>query len=306
MNIMGKKTFKKYDIGSSLVIDSADNKHNVTIGVIGTGIGLGIALVAVEAGFNVILKSRSDESLNKAREKIKYWLQKTRNEDDTRDFLNNIYFTTDMLPMKNSNFIIEAIVEDIKVKKQLFSDLSKVCGNDAIIASNTSSLSITELSSDIPNPARVIGMHFFNPINKMHLVEIIASNNTSQETIDYTTNVAKNLGKTPVIAKDTPGFIVNRMLMPLLNEAIHAMDEDVASLEDIDTAIKLGLNHPMGPLELADLIGLDVCLAIMQHLYECFNDQKYKPSSRLIERVEKGCLGRKTGEGFYRYGPPKH
>ena len=302
-----KKTFDKYELGSSLVIDATDNKPDVTIGVIGTGtLGVGIAHVAVESGFNVILKSRSDESLNKAREKIKYWLQKTRNEDDTRDVLDNIHFTTDMLSMKNSNFIIEAVVEDIKVKEHTFQELSKVCGKDTIIASNTSSLSISELSSHIPNPSRFVGMHFFNPVQKMELVEVIRGNNTSQETIDCAIDISKQLGKTAIVVKDTPGFIVNRMLMPLLNEAILALDESVANAKDIDIAIKLGLNHPMGPLELADLIGLDVCLAIMQRLYERFNDVKYKPSSRLIELVERGCLGRKTGEGFYIYRPPQH
>lgn len=297
-----KKTFEKYKLGSSLVIDAADDKPDMTIGIIGTGIlGVGIAHVAAESGFNVILKSRSDESLNKAREKIKYWLQKTRNENDTHDILENIHFTTDMLSMKNSNFIIEAVVEDIEIKKQIFKELGRVCGKDIIIASNTSSLSISELSSNISNPARFVGMHFFNPVQKMELVEVIRGNNTSQETIDNVINIAEKLGKTPVVVKDTPGFIVNRILMPLLSEAINALDEGVASANDIDTAIKLGLNHPMGPLELADLIGLDVCLAIMQRLYEGFNDKKYKPSFILTELVQKGCLGRKTGEGFYKY-----
>ena len=297
-----KKTFDKYELGSSLVIDATDNKPDVTIGVIGTGtLGVGIAHVAVESGFNVILKSRSDESLNKARENIKYWLQKTRNEADTRDVLDNIHFTTDMQYMKNSNFIIEAVIEDFKVKEQTFQELGKVCEKDTIIASNTSSLSISELSSGIQNPSRVVGMHFFNPVQKMELVEVIRGNNTSQETIDHAIDVAKQFGKTAIVAKDTPGFIVNRILMPLLSEAIYALDEGVANAEDIDTAIKLGLNHPMGPLELADLIGLDVCLAIMQRLYDGFNDEKYKPSTRLTELVEKGCLGRKTGEGFYKY-----
>lgn len=297
-----KKTFEKYELGSSLFIDAVDDKLDVTIGVIGTGtLGVGIAHVATEAGFNVILKSRSNLSLNKAREKIKYWLQKTKNEADTRDVLDNIHFTIDMQPMKNSNFIIEAVIEDIKVKEQTFQELSKVCRKDAIIASNTSSLSISELSSVIPNPSRFVGMHFFNPVQKMELVEVIRGKNTSQETINNAIHVAKQLGKTAIVAKDTPGFIVNRMLMPLLNEAILAFDEGDANAKDIDIAIKLGLNHPMGPLELADLIGLDICLAIMQRLYEGFGDVKYKPSFRLIEFVKNGRLGRKTGEGFYKY-----
>lgn len=295
-------TSKKHLENMLKVIDAVDNKSDVTIGVIGTGIpGVGIAYVAVEAGFNVILKSRSDEALNKAREKIKYWLQKTRNEDDTRDILEKIHFTTDILSIKKSKIVIESVVEDIKVKKQILQELGKMCGKDVIITSNTSSLSISELSSDIPSPSRFVGMHFFNPVQKMELVEVIRGTNTSQETIDYTVDVAKQLGKIPIVVKDTPGFIVNRVLMPLLNEAILALDEDVANTKDIDIAIKLGLNHPMGPLELADLIGLDVCLAIMQHLYETFDDVKYKPSSRLTELVAKGCLGRKSGEGFYKY-----
>ena len=295
-----KKTFDKYDLGSSLIIDATDDKPDVTIGVIGTGtLGVGIAHVAVESGFNVILKSRSDESLNKAREKIKYWLQKTRNEDDTRDVLANIHFTTDMPSMKNSNFIIEAVVEDINVKKQTFQELGKVCGKDTIIASNTSSLSISELSSHIPNPSRFVGMHFFNPVQKMELVEVIRGNNTSQETIDHAIDVAKQFGKTAIVAKDTPGFIVNRILMPLLSEAIYALDEGVASAEDIDTAIKLGLNHPMGPLELADLIGLDVCLSIMNSLSFGFGDEKYKSRQLLAKLVSEGKFGRKSGMGVY-------
>ena len=297
-----KKTFDKYNIGDSLFLSALKYKPKITFGVIGTGtMGIGISHIATMMGFNVILKSRSENSLNKASKKIENWLSKTRNKDEVHEILGNIKFTLDMNLLKDSDIIIENIVEDIKIKKQLFRELGKICSKDTIISSNTSSLSITELSSVVPNPERVVGMHFFNPVQKMHLVEIIRGKDTSEQTVEYVKRLADQLDKTYVVMTDTPGFIVNRILMPLLNEAIRVLEEGNKTAKDVDTAIKLGLNHPMGPLELADLIGLDVCLAIMECLYTGFGDERFKPCLLLKTIVDEGKLGIKTKCGFYEY-----
>ncbi len=296
-----KKTFDEYDIGDTLFLGSSDTL-DLTIGVVGAGIlGVGIAHVVAETGYSVILKSRNVESLEKARNKINKWLLKTRSEKEAFGILNNINFTVDMALLRSVNIIIEAVVEDIEVKKQLFRELGDICSKDTILSSNTSSLSITELSSVVPNPERVVGMHFFNPVQKMQLVEVIRGDNTSEQTIESIKDLVTKLGKTYIITTDTPGFIVNRILMPLINEAIQILENGNATAKEIDTAIKLGLNHPMGPLELADLIGLDVCLSIMKQLHNGFNDDRYHPSNLLIKMVDKGLLGKKTGHGFYDY-----
>lgn len=296
-----KKTFDEYDIGDTLVLGSSD-APDVIIGVIGAGtLGVGIAHVAAETGYSVILKSRNAESLEKARNKINKWLLKTRSEKEAFEILDNIDFTVDMALLRSANIIIEAVVEDIEVKKQLFRELGDICPKDTILSSNTSSLSITKLSSVVPNPERVVGMHFFNPVQKMQLVEVIRGDNTSEQTIESIKDLVTKLGKTYVVTTDTPGFIVNRILMPLINEAIQILENGNATAKEIDTAIKLGLNHPMGPLELADLIGLDVCLSIMKQLHEGLNDDRYQPSYSLIEMVDDGLLGKKTGKGFYNY-----
>lgn len=296
-----KKTFDEYAIGDTLVLGSSDTPDAI-IGVIGAGtLGVGIAHVAAETGYSVILKSRTVESLDKARNKINKWLLKTRSEKEAFEILDNIDFTVDMTPVRSANIIIEAVVEDIEVKKQLFRELGDICPKDTILSSNTSSLSITKLSSVVPNPERVVGMHFFNPVQKMQLVEVIRGDNTSEQTIESIKDLVTKLGKTYVVTTDTPGFIVNRILMPLINEAIQILENGNATAKEIDTAIKLGLNHPMGPLELADLIGLDVCLSIMKQLHEGLNDDRYQPSYSLIEMVDDGLLGKKTGKGFYNY-----
>lgn len=296
-----KKTFDEYNIGGTIVLDSSD-KPDMTIGVIGAGtLGVGIAHIAAETGFSVILKSRNEESLDKAREKIKRWLLKTRSENEAFEILDNIYFTIDMAPLRSANILIEAVVEDIDVKKQLFRELGDICPNDTILSSNTSSLSITELSSVVPNPGRVIGMHFFNPVQKMQLTEIIRGDNTSEKTIEFIKDLVTKLGKTYVVTPDSPGFIVNRILMPMIDEAIQILENGNVTAKDIDTAIKLGLNHPMGPLELADLIGLDVCISIMDRLYSGLGEDKYKARPLLLKLVNEGNLGRKAGKGFYEY-----
>ncbi len=296
-----KKTFDEYNIGDSLVLDSSDTPDMI-IGVVGAGtLGVGIAHIAAETGFSVILKSRNEGSLDKAREKIKKWLLKTRSENEAFDILDNIDFTIDMAPLRSANIIIEAVVEDIDIKKQLFREFENICSKDTILSSNTSSLSITELSSVVSNPERVVGMHFFNPVQKMQLVEIICGDNTSEQTIEFIKNLVTKLGKTYVITTDSPGFIVNRILMPMINEAIQILENGNATAKDIDTAIKLGLNHPMGPLELADLIGLDVCISIMDRLYSGLGEDKYKARPLLLKLINEGNLGRKTGKGFYEY-----
>lgn len=291
-----RKTFEKYEIGDKLRHETVDEKkQKLIIGVVGTGItGRGIVQVAAQSGHFVILKSRTDEALANAIRQIEKELAKVESQKEKEEVMRRIKPTTDFAELMNADLVIESVIEDINIKKQIITDLSTVCKDNTIIASNTSSLSITELATAAELPTRFIGMHFFNPITKMKLVEVIPGINTSDETIDFIRKTVIEFAKIPITAKDIPGFIVNRILTPQLNEAIFLLNEGVASAEDIDNAIKYGLNHPMGPLELADLIGLDVCLEMTRNL-------EYEPNSLLSKMVREGALGKKTGRGFYKY-----
>lgn len=297
-----RKSFKAYEIGEQLISEHDKSDNNVIVGVLGTGaLGIGIAEIFLLAGHHVILRSRSQESLDKTQNKLAKKLGKTCTSDEVDQILGEIEFTTELSDMIHADIIIEAIIEDMDAKKKLFKELDHVCANDTIFATNTSSLSINELSSEISDSTRFIGMHFFNPVSKMFLVEVVRGNKTSDETVEFAKDLAERLGKTPIIVNDSPGFIVNRILMPLLNEAIYELYEGLADAKDIDNAIMLGLNHPMGPLSLADLIGLDICLNIMESVFKEFNDLKYKPCPLLVEMVKDGNLGAKTEKGFYEY-----
>lgn len=278
-----------------------------TIFIVGAGtMGSGIAQVAAQSGFSVQLFDIAAQQLERARATISGNLDRLVKKEkltaaDRDAALARIETVTQLDGVAAADLVIEAASENEALKLELFAKLDALAKPEAILASNTSSISITKIAAATKNPSRVIGMHFFNPVPVMALIELIRGLQTSDETYQKAEAIAKALGKTPVAVKNSPGFVVNRLLCPMINEAIFALQEGLASAEGIDEAMKLGCNHPIGPLALADLIGLDVELAVMQVLYEGFKDPKFRPAPLLVEMVEAGKLGRKTGEGFYRY-----
>jgi len=277
------------------------------IGVIGAGqMGAGIAHVCALAGFEVALTDVGEEALQRGRETIGRNLSRQVSrgkirEEDKAAALRRIRTGLDYALFGDCDMVIEAATEREEIKREIFKKLIPTLKPEALIATNTSSISITRLASSTDRPGKFIGMHFMNPVPVMSLVELIRGIATDEETFALTRDLALKLGKTPVAAEDFPAFIVNRILLPMINEAVYTLYEGVGSVEAIDTAMKLGANHPMGPLELADFIGLDTCLAIMQVLYEGLADSKYRPCPLLVKYVEAGWLGRKTSRGFYDY-----
>jgi len=275
--------------------------------VVGAGqMGSGIAQVIAQAGFQVILNDLEDVALDRGLATIDKFLTRAVDReritaDEKETTLNNITRSTSLDDAKDIDLVIEAAVENMNVKQNIFRTLDEVAPKQAILATNTSSLPITEIAAVTSRPELVIGMHFMNPVPVMKLVEIIRGLQTEDTTYDIIHELTERLNKTPVEVNDFPGFAANRILMPMINEAIYTVYEGVASVEDVDTVMKLGMNHPMGPLTLADFIGLDTCLYIMQVLYDGFGDSKYRPCPLLRQYVKAGWLGKKTGRGFYVY-----
>jgi len=279
------------------------------IGVLGAGVmGSGIAQVAAQSGFEVVMRDIADEFVQKGLKNIEAFLSKGVEKgkvtpEEKEAALGRIKGTTAVEDLKDVDFVIEAVIEDLEQKKKVFKEMDELTRSEVILATNTSSMSITEIAASTSRPDKVVGMHFFNPVPLMRLVEVIKGLETSDETVDVTWKLAERLGKTPVLVKkDTPGFIVNRIMLPQLMEAIRIYEEGIASMEDIDKAVKLGLNYPMGPFELMDLTGLDISYFVNEYFRkELPQELKHVTPHALKAKVRAGKLGRKTGEGWYKY-----
>ncbi len=277
------------------------------IGVIGAGtMGNGIAQTAAASGFDVIMCDIQQDYVDKGFQNIsksldRFVKKETMTEEQKAEVLGRITTTTNIEDLEDCTLIVEAATENFEIKKQLFQKLDEITSEECILASNTSSISITKIAAVTSRPDKVIGMHFMNPVPLMKLVEVIRGIATSDETYAKVKEMSETMGKTPLDCQDFPGFVANRILLPMINEAIFALYEGVATRESIDGIMKLGMNHPMGPLTLADFIGLDVCLAILRVMHEGLGDPKYRPCPLLVKMVDAGWLGRKSGKGFYEY-----
>lgn len=277
------------------------------IGILGAGqMGSGIAQTAAQSGFQVLLVDANAANAEKAIERIHSQLSKLVEKGkvsaaDAKGAQEKLRAVSRISDLRSADLVIEAVNEDFALKARIFKELDEVCKATTILASNTSSISITKIAAQTRNPSRVVGMHFMNPVPVMKLVELIRGLQTSDETFRAAGDAARKMGKTLVEAQDVPGFAVNRILMPMINEAVFALEQGLASKEGIDTAMKLGTNQPMGPLELADFIGLDTCLAILKVLHEGLGETKYRPCPLLQKYVDAGWYGRKSGQGFYSY-----
>lgn len=278
-----------------------------TVGVVGAGqMGAGIAQVCATSGLQVVLVDLNDGALERGIQSIstsldRLFKKEKINADEMSAAIKRIRSSTELTALADADIVIEAASENEAIKQMIFKELDETCSAKTILATNTSSISITRLAAVTQRPDKVIGMHFMNPVPMMQLVEVIRALQTDDAIFKSVTELAEEIGKTPVDVKDAPGFVANRILLPMINEGIFCLHEGLASTEEIDTVMKLGMSHPMGPLALADLIGLDTCLSIMDVLYNSFKDPKYRPCPLLVQMVDAGYLGRKTGRGFYQY-----
>ena len=267
--------------------------------------GNGIAEVCAQVGQVILVdidQARARGGLEAIGKRLSRQVEKGRMDEATKEtILARIHPTGELKELGSADLVVEAALEDLEVKKELFLALGEICSPECILGTNTSALSITEVAAHVPRPERVVGIHFFNPATVMKLVEVVRTPFTSQASVDKAVDIVTSLGKSPVLVEESPGFVVNRILVPMINEAIFILGEGVASAEDIDTAMRLGANHPMGPLALADLIGLDICLAIMETLHRELGEDKYRPAPLLRKMVRAGRLGRKTKHGFFTY-----
>lgn len=292
-------------VGDTIAFGSADEAASYTIGVVGSGVmARGLVELFLTRGQNVIWVGRSLARLEVAKAKVADRLARVMDEDQLSSALGRLTISDTLSTFVSCDMVIEAIVEEVEAKLELMRELEPLLGPDTIIASNTSSLPLDVLTSVLSKPGRFGGMHFFNPPTRMRLVEVVRAPETTDETDQFLFDLSVNLGKIPVRVANGPGFVVNRVLMPLLNEAVRALEDETAPAEDIDEAVRLGLNHPMGPLALADLIGLDVVVSIMEDMHARLDDEAYAPRPLLQQLVDEGKLGRKTGSGFYDYTPP--
>ena len=279
--------------------------------VIGGGtMGLDIAQVFAKKDFDVVVRDINDDIIKASEARLNKSLDKLvakgkMDEAKRADILAHMSFTTDLAAAADADLVVEAAIENLDIKKSIFAELDSICKPETILASNTSSISMTSLAAATSRPEKVVGMHFFSPVPVMSLVEIVYGLRTSKETIDIVDELGKSMGKRTILAKDKPGFIVNRMLLPMLNEAVQVLDEDIGTVEDVDEGMMRGCNHPMGPLALADMIGLDILLEVMETFYLDLGDTKYRPAHLLRKMVSAGYLGRKSGAGFYVYDEGK-
>ncbi|UCC67766.1 MAG: 3-hydroxyacyl-CoA dehydrogenase family protein [Armatimonadota bacterium] len=280
--------------------DEGRTETAVTLGVIGTGtMGTGIVCLAMEAGWQVIWKSRSSQSLSEGKARVRDRLLKAMEPGEADGVLQSLVLATDFEALAGAGLVVESVVEDLDVKRNVFRSLDEACSQEAILASNSSSLSIDAMAAVTSRPERIVGMHFFNPVSRMRLVEVVRGARTADATAASVSDLAKRLGKVPVVVRDAPGFIVNRVLMPYLNEAARIVQEGIASVDDVDTAVELGLGHPMGPLGLIDLIGVDVFVNIMDSLASRTGESRFGAAEVARRLVAEGRLGRKTGAGFH-------
>jgi 3-hydroxybutyryl-CoA dehydrogenase len=296
-----QKSFQKYDLGK--IIDLLEDMDlDQKIGIVGSGLmGIQLAAYMIQYGFPTVLKTRSEDSKRIAYTKIQKNVSKRMSEEEVKKSLQHLTISTEYKDLEECDIIIEAIAEDITLKKEVFKNLSTICKSSAIFSTNSSSLSIDELAGMTDRPDKCIGMHFFNPVHRMDLVEVVIGNATTHQTKTIIIDLVLKLNKKPIIVKNSPGYVVNRLLLPQINEAIIMLEEGIATKEDIDNAVKLGLNHPMGPFQLADYIGLDICLSILEVLNKESATIKTKPAALLYKMCEEGKLGMKTKEGFYKY-----